>query len=200
MKQEKINSLTNRYKSEGLTDRRIKNRLKKDIESEDMERNQKHVKEMTITIEWKKSKYYGYCPSASVDVYYKDGTYKHDSGYYAGGCGYDKESTVISEIFSNFLIYKLWDMEDDLEKQGQAPYGIYFGDYPCYSYGIGTDCYYKISEFIGGKLEHISDTKTSDVYKFTNDVINEKLLEGFTDSEEYQNAVYLYLKRNNKIK
>lgn len=147
------------------------------------EQSQPFVKELTISIEWKKSRTWGGNPHASVEVKYfephagewKTGYFK-DSGFTASGCGYDKESTVIAQIFNKYLKYKLWQLTDDQIKggngsldEGRAPYGIHqytpnrrhFGD------GIGTSCYYNICKYIGGKFEHVASGKTFDVYKYT---------------------------------
>ena len=149
------------------------------------EKNQRHVQELTITIEWSKSRMWGNNPHASVEVHYVEtqqyGNYAHKDGYTASGCGYDKESTVIAEIFNEFLKYKLWELSDETIKgglgsndNGPAPYGISiykrengYGESRYYSGGIGTSCYYPISEYIGGKFEHIASGKTFDVYKYT---------------------------------
>lgn len=38
---------------------------------------------------------------------------------------------------------------------------------PSYNGGVGTSCYYKIAEFIGGKFENIANGKTFGVFKYT---------------------------------
>jgi hypothetical protein len=57
-----------------------------------------------------------------------------------------------------------------------APYGVSAGsykddfdipvEYRHFDGGIGTNCYYAISEFIGGKFEHTASGKTFDVYTY----------------------------------
>lgn len=146
------------------------------------EKNQRPVKEMTITIQWVRSKTWGHNPNASVDVYFhnplpdKYGTFEHKDGYRASGCGYDKESTVIAAIFNDFLKYKLWQLTPAQRKggngsldSGKAPYGIhvYSDNRPHFGGGIGTSCYYKIAEYIGGRFEQVTSGKSFDVYKYT---------------------------------
>lgn len=134
------------------------------------EKNQKPVKEITITIEWRKSRMWGSNPHAEAMVSFQDGTFERRDGYTASGCGYDKESTVIAAIFNDFLAYKL-----HTTIKGKAPYGMYYGttalshmpDYVRYNGGVGTSCYYRIGEFIGGKFENIASGKTFDVYKYS---------------------------------
>lgn len=139
------------------------------------ERNQKPVEHLTISIEWKKSRTWGHNPHASVEVRYQDGTYTSRDGYTASGCGYDKESTVIAEIFNDFLKYKLWQLSPEARKggngsldKGNAPYGIhvYNDNRPHFGGGIGTSCYYRIAEYIGGKFEKLASGKTFDVYRY----------------------------------
>lgn len=155
----------------------------KELARIESERNQPAVKEITISIEWKKSRTWGSVPHARADVTFKDNTageygtgFYRQGGYTAGGCGYDKESTVIAQIFNQFLRYKLWLLSDEAIKggngsndAGSAPYGIhhYRDNYRTFGGGIGTNCYYRIAEYIGGKFEHIASGKTFDVYKYT---------------------------------
>lgn len=166
-----------------LKDKRKAERLAaKELARIDSERNQRPVKELTITIEWKKSRMWGANPHASASVRFHNGSYDSKDGYTASGCGYDKESTVIAAVFDDFLLYKLWSkVPDELTRaerdsqwkvEGKAPYGIRAGsyegiDYRGYSGGIGTNCYYNISEYIGGKFERIASGKTFDVYRYT---------------------------------
>ena len=72
----------------------------KELSVIEAEKNQREVKSITIAIEWRRSRIWGNCPNASAEVHFKDGTFERKNGYRAGGCGYDKESTVISERFS----------------------------------------------------------------------------------------------------
>ena len=144
------------------------------------EMTQPEIKELNIVIEWKKSRTWGNCPRAYVEVSRKDGTfYRSDPSYYASGCGYCKESTVIAEIFNDYLKYKLWRLLPEQAKgghgsldNGPAPYGINIRNYDdierrYFAGGIGVNCYYQISEYIGGKFECIASGKSFDVYKYT---------------------------------
>lgn len=137
------------------------------------EKNQPSVRSILITIEWKKSRTWGSNPHAKAEVTYKSNTagewetgfYRKD-GYTCSGCGYDKESTVIADIFNEFMKYKLWQVTGGAKDS--FPYGAYIcPNHVSYSGGIGTSCYYNIAEAIGGKFEHIASGKTFDVYKYT---------------------------------
>ena len=97
---------------------------------------------------------------------YRDGSTAWADGFTCSGCGYDKESTVIAEIFNRFLHYKLYE-----RRKGQAPYGMSKykkGDWlPSYSGGVGTSCYYSISDFIGGQFKNVESGKRFDIFKYT---------------------------------
>jgi len=145
------------------------------------QKNQKPVKEITISIEWKKSRMWGSNPCASAEIKFVDGSYLRSNNYTANGCGYCKESTVIADIFNDFLRYRLWQIKDkDLEKPSIIPYGIQIynsinrleikKDNRYYEGGVGTNCYTSISEFVGGEFENIASGKTFDVFKFTSKV------------------------------
>lgn len=148
------------------------------------EKNQPNVKSMVITIEWSKSRTWGANPHASAEIFFTDpkggpwqtGFFRTDKNYTCSGCGYDKESTVIAQLFNEFMKNKLWSL--GIEKlrggngsgdKGAAPYGIhlYSDNRPHFGGGIGTSCYYRIAEYLGGKFEHIASGKTFDVYKYS---------------------------------
>lgn len=88
------------------------------------QKNQKPVKSITISIEWKKSRTWGNNPHAIAEIRYQDGSFERKAGYTASGCGYDKESTVIAEIFDELLRYKLFNMPES-----EKPYGIRISHY-----------------------------------------------------------------------
>ena len=130
----------------------------------------KPVKSITINIEWIKSRIWGANPRAEAIIRYKDGTMGHSGPFTCSGCGYDKESTVIADIFNDVLAYKLYQV-----KRKAAPYGVYYfkgkqndkGWLPNFNGGVGTSCYYDISKFFGGKFEKLSWGKTFDVFQYT---------------------------------
>jgi hypothetical protein len=139
-----------------------------DIRIMELQKNQKPVKEITITIEWKKSRTWGMNPHAEGRVEYINGKFEIFEAS-ASGCGYDKESTVIANIFNKCLKYRLWEIEDNkFIPLIERPYGVYLDNESVYFSGaIGTNCYYHIAEYIGGKFEMVASGKTFDVYRFT---------------------------------
>ena len=130
----------------------------------DRKKTQKPVKQIDISIEWKKSRMWGYNPHLSATIKHEDGSYSYVNSK-CSGCGYDKESTVIADVFNSCLAYELYK-KDSLEG---APYGVrsYSDNFMQYNGGIGVECYYDISTFIGGKFEKVASGKTFDAYKFT---------------------------------
>lgn len=157
------NKLTVEEKTARREARKAERKAAKEAERIEGEKNQKPVKYIRINIEWKKSRTWGANPHAEAVVNFKDGTGERKDGYTCSGCGYDKESTVIAQIFNDFLKYKLYQ-----ELKGEQPYGMYNrNDWRGYDGGVGTSCYYSISEYIGGKFENIASGKTFDVYKYT---------------------------------
>lgn len=139
------------------------------------ERNQKPVQSIDISIEWRKSRTWGSNPYLEAFVMFKDGSGQR-LNFTCSGCGYDKESTVIAELFNAVLKYKLWaKTEQELirndykwKDENGAPYGVYGVDnYRYFGGGIGTDCYFAISEYIGGKFERVASGRTYDAYKYT---------------------------------
>ena len=168
-------ALTEQVKAERATHRAVIRKAQVEAFKEKAKREQRPVKAITIAIEWRKSRTWGNNPHAEARVEFHDGTFRRMDGLTASGCGYDKESTVIAEIFNAFLLYKLYgplpsDYREYLNgEQVNKPYGVYLpGDWSAhYEGGIGTSCYYNISKFIGGTFEHIASGKTFDVYKYT---------------------------------
>ena len=145
------------------TDRKRANAIKRAMTKEQRQINQKPVKSMTINIEWKKSKTWGSNPHATAHVLHIDGT--HSVGKYTcSGCGYDKESTVISRAFNDFLLYRLHKLARTCKK---VPYGVHLpGAYfPYFDGGIGTGCYFDIAKFIGGTFRRVASGDSFDAYE-----------------------------------
>jgi len=160
--------LTNEQKEANKKARQEARKEAKELARVEAEKNQKPVKSITISIEWKKSRMWGSNPFAEATIRHKDGSISYGTAK-ASGCGYDKESTVIADIFNNFLKYKLYGEFVPVERarDNGLPYGIYLGDYRHYSGGIGTDCYYDIAKAIGGEFKRVASGKTFDVYEYT---------------------------------
>lgn len=83
------------------------------------------------------------------------------------GGGYDKLSTVMSDVFEHFLGYKLEESERFTAPEA-VPYGIstFSIDRHYYADGVGINCYTRIATFIGGELTRIGGTSSVDVYTY----------------------------------
>ena len=140
---------------------------------------QPHLESLTIAIEWKKSRTWGRNPHATGVALTLDGR-RLEGHAKASGCGYCKTSTVIGDLFDQFLRYKLFGFvqaravfsEVVMGEAPKLPYGIHLPDeserwLPYFGRGIGVGCYGKISEAIGGKWENICYTDSTEVYRWT---------------------------------
>jgi hypothetical protein len=165
----KSTKLTEEEKAANKESRLVKKEAER-VAKIEAERNQKPVKSIEMNIEWKRSRVWGMNPKLEAYVRYQDGTGETAIAT-ASGCGYDKESTVVAEIFNRFLKYKLYQplMATDRDRSNGHPYGIQLSDqYKYFEGGVGMSCYPSIAEAIGGKLEDVAHGKTFDVYRYTN--------------------------------
>lgn len=165
-----IENPTTNNKAEQRREKAYQRKIEKKIEQA---KAQKPIKSITITIEWKNSRVWGMNPHAEGRVCFKDGTATIGTAK-ASGCGYCKRSTVIADIFNQFLAYKLHDkaIMDKLPR----PYGITTprqGETnfaPYYEGGIGEGCYRDISKYIGGTWECVAHSKNFEVFRYTESV------------------------------
>lgn len=101
-------------------------------------------------IAWKKSSCYGLCPSIYL---YSPITQKRVK-YYAGGCGYDKRSTVVAKALNDnpYILLLLKEYRAKVEaKEIEKDYGIDFDENggASLAYGVGVDCYRSIFKAVG---------------------------------------------------
>lgn len=124
---------------------------------------QPDVVRLVMNTEWRRSRTWGNCPHINWTCEFADGTYMSGNET-CGGCGYDKESTCMAEIFKQCLSGMLWRKR---KTKKEKPYGIRMGWFPSFSTGVGVSCYYRIAEWLGGKMEHTGWTDRSDSYIVT---------------------------------
>lgn len=124
------------------------------------------IKKLRIHIRWKKNATWGRNPHAHFSCHFQDGTYTSGDET-CSGCGYDKESTVISQIFNLCMSGMLWRKTRKKNNLKDKPYGIYMGYFPVFDGGIGTNCYIAITEWLGGHWECIDSGKDYDSYEIT---------------------------------
>jgi hypothetical protein len=132
---------------------------------------QPRLESLTITIEWKKSRTWGTNPHATGEAITQDG-FRLVGTAKASGCGYCKRSTVIADLFNQFLRHKLYDQKVISGLCKNKPYGIRLREVgenwlSYFEGGIGEGCYRQISEAIGGTWERITHTDSVEVYRYT---------------------------------
>ena len=168
--------------NEKLVARRFDRAVKKAAARIDVERNQKAVQSMEISVEWVKSKTWGMNPHCQAAVWFADGSFERSQVFKCSGCGYDKLSTVLADVFNAYLkaplwrltvkgckeagVYGVWASAAEVWRDGEGV-AHYSGEGRGYSGGIGENCFYRIAEFIGGKLEKLAEGKMYDAYRFT---------------------------------
>lgn len=122
--------------------------------------------QIVIDVNWRKSTY-GWCPRADMRFCDKDGWHYIENAAFAGGCGYDKTSTVIAECLNSFRSLR-WSLRK--KNYNKKPYGVYKSEY-CdgmwFDGGIGESSYYKIALWMGYKMEHTASGKTYDKFVIT---------------------------------
>lgn len=151
--------LTEEQKAANKLARQEQKAIAKKFSQIESDKNQKPVNYITFAIEWSKAGH----PTCTAWVHYTDGTAQQITAK-AVGYGYCKESTVIANIFNASLKYRIYQLTDF----DKVPYGVnLYDDRFYFAGGVGTSCYYKIAEFIGGKFERVASGKTFDAFKFT---------------------------------
>ena len=131
---------------------------------------QPKLESLTITIEWKKSRMWGSNPHATGEARTTEGRRLVGTAT-ASGCGYCKRSTVIADLFNQFLRHKLYDSAVLARLAIKKPYGMSFPKdgqkwLPYFDGGIGEGCYRQISEAIGGTWECVAHTDSVEVYQY----------------------------------
>ena len=162
--------LTAEQKKTNLEARREARRVAKRAAMIAAEKAQKPVASLVVSIEWKKSRTWGNLPVASGRIEYADGSWGGTDDARTSGCGYDKESTVIANIFNQCLLGQLWAcvLPENKTDKNSVPYGISTYDgRRWFEGGVGTSCYFNIVAFMGGKFDHTASGKTFDVYTAT---------------------------------
>jgi hypothetical protein len=151
--------------------------------------------EFIITIEWKKSKMWGYNPTASTNYGFKSCS--------IGGCGYCKHSTATAYALNSHLsILKLLYTKEEnrlneLEKRGIKEdtekrdslsrrefigYGSGYGEIPSFEGGVGVSSHESILKNLGLSMREISNTDKTNVHlirRMTEEEINQYKAKGY---------------------
>ena len=134
-----------------------------------------------ISVEWKKSRLWGYNPFVTVDAWtvHSDGvTECTTTTGRASGCGYDKRSAAIAEAFnaSPAILKALYNAEErrlkgrESRKQSRRDfigYGSGSSARPYIEGGCGVEGFGKIFDNCGYTCEQVASGKTFDAYKTT---------------------------------
>lgn len=154
----------------------------RDVEKIEAAKNAEDVTEVTISVEWRKSRIWGYNPFATVTVYGTEnyGVFRDT----ASGCGYDKESAAVADALdqSNMvkrLLYKVKEkaLQDGWEYGGQLnaktesnadciAYGAGYGTLPYFEGGVGMSSLIRVFEKCGLTLKASHSGKHYDFYHF----------------------------------
>lgn len=130
-------NMIKKYNRENERKRAEKLRCVYDVE------NAPDVETIDISVEWKRSRTWGYNPTASV---YAGMCY---SMGHASGCGYDKHSACIASAFDeNPAVLRILYRHAD--NGGKFPYGvIVFAGLPSFDGGCGVSCFGNIFSACG---------------------------------------------------
>lgn len=149
------------------TERGFINHLSKINADHEARATRPDVKQLRIIVTWKNSRVWGWCPTATAEVLTEANGWQFVEGYFrAGGCGYDKFSTVVADVCNVALSGMLYRRR---RARKPAPYGIQLKSafFPYFVGGIGISCYREIARFLGGKMEHIDRGTKCDIITFT---------------------------------
>ena len=130
--------------------------------------NAPDLKNITVSIEWKKSRMWGNNPKAEAKVHTGNNYEYYNSGS-IGGCGYDKESTAVAQVINqsnSFLkaMYLVKEKHPKADNRELFGYGSGYGILPRLEGGVGVSCYPRIFEKIGFSFSNTASGKTFDVY------------------------------------
>lgn len=130
----------------------------------------KHAKpepgEIRINVEWRHSRTWGNCPTAEAEYYVKGEGWCGGPKSRAGGCGYDKHSTVLADVLNPLLVSVMWKRR----RCKKHPYGIQIGrkhDYnPYLEGGVGVCSTSDCMRWLGYEVVH-REGRTWDYWQFT---------------------------------
>lgn len=130
---------------------------------------------ISILIEWKKSRTWGYNPHAYINIY-GNGFFEHCDGS-ASGCGYDKRSSAVGEALnkSKAVLYCLYSAEEkrlamrkkegkDTSRRNILGYGSGYGILPYFEGGVGIESHRAIFQNIGFSWDDGAYSDTVDTY------------------------------------
>jgi len=152
--------------------KRYEARTIKGLERIETIKNSLEIEKIVITVDWNKSRTWGNNAQAEIKVFLKNGLCEYFKGSRTSGCGYDKESTAISDALNQCngllkLLYKVKNKDVNKSNRDLIGYGSGYGLLPSFEGGVGVSCMYRICESINMKFKNIANGKNFDVYEIT---------------------------------
>lgn len=186
-KQYQSGEITREKAVEYATRRRLKEIDRETIKKQDKllrARDADDIKNVSISIEWKRSTVWGYNPTATATI---NGIYQFTGT--ASGCGYDKRTAAVGAALNQSIIIlkMLYTAKEkalatmpaekiEAAKAGYASgcetnadfihYGAGYGVLPYFEGGVGMTSFRGVFEACGLKCTHSHETKTTDYYYF----------------------------------
>lgn len=126
--------------------------------------NAPELRDLTVCVEWAKSRTWGANPTATVTV---NDSHHYETTGHASGCGYDKESAAIaSAMNANAAVLRI--LYTHAEKGGKFAYSVYtFAGLPYFDGGCGVSCFRDVFEGCGYEWRDLVHRKTFDSYMMT---------------------------------
>lgn len=149
--------------------------LEKDLARLEAYEHAGRLESVNISVEWKKSRVWGYNPAARVAVIWIDNDGNHRSGVYYGsasGCGYDKRSAAVGEALNQceavrgmLCRYANKRYNKDIRTGGRAIcYGCGYSSIPYFEGGVGVSCFREAFELCGYEWIENTAGELSDFY------------------------------------
>lgn len=141
------------------------------------------VEAITVNINWKRSRAWGYNPTVTATVYYNGGGWSEHVGR-ASGCGYDKESAAFADALDKCpavlkALYEVkekaiangWKYSGQLNRQTEnnatcIEYGAGYGALPYLEGGVGMNSLCRVLSKCGLILRRESQTRAHGFYFF----------------------------------
>ena len=126
--------------------------------------NAPELRDLTVCVEWAKSRTWGANPTATVTA---NESRHYETKGHASGCGYDKESAAIAEAMNaNAAVLRI--LYTHAEKGGKFAYSVYtFAGLPYFDGGCGVSCFRNVFEGCGYEWRDLVHRKTFDSYMMT---------------------------------
>ena len=126
--------------------------------------NAPELRDLTVCVEWAKSRTWGANPTATVTV---NDSHHYETTGHASGYGYDRGSAAIANAMNaNAAVLRI--LYTHAEKGGKFAYSVYtFAGLPYFDGGCGVSCFRNVFEGCGYEWRDLVHRKTFDSYMMT---------------------------------